>query len=131
MKTTLVRQPALALLLAAAAHAEEFDSAGVKLHYTTTGQGDPVILVHGLYSSAKMNEDEVQAVRVPVTLLAGERDPCRRLYIEPLRRVRPDWLDHVIAGAGHLNCLMKAEFKEQLLAALQASPPPSVPAKTP
>lgn len=240
----------------ARAHAEEFNSAGVKIHYTTSGQGDPVLLVHGLYSSAKMNwelpgltaalarshqviasdcrghgqsdkpeaddqygvpmaedvvrlmdhlhiqkakvagysmggmivmklltrhpdrvtaavfggmgwlksdsplerfwevlparraqrapaaclhgiaklavtEEEVKAVRVPVTLIAGERDPCRRLYIEPLRRVRPDWPDHVIAGAGHLNCIMKAEFKEQLLAALQATPPPSAPAKTP
>ena len=144
------------------AHAEEFDSAGVRIHYTTTGQGDPVILVHGLYSSAKMNwelpgitaaivkshlviapdcrghgqSDKPEAEEqhgVPVTLIAGERDPCRRLYIEPLRRVRPDWPDHVIADAGHLNCIMKAEFKEQLLAALQASPPPplSAPAKTP
>ena len=32
-----------------------FDSAGVKIAYVTAGQGDPVILVHGLYSSAAMN----------------------------------------------------------------------------
>src|SRR5215831_9348436 len=46
-----------ALILAGTArlHAEEFDSAGVKIHYTVVGKGDPVILIHGLYSSAAMN----------------------------------------------------------------------------
>ena len=36
-------------------HAEEFTSNGVKIHYVVMGKGDPVILVHGLYSSARMN----------------------------------------------------------------------------
>ena len=35
--------------------AEDFDSAGAKIHYTVEGKGDPVILIHGLYSSATMN----------------------------------------------------------------------------
>lgn len=39
----------------AAVYADDFDSAGVKIHYTVTGTGEPVILVHGLYSSAEMN----------------------------------------------------------------------------
>ena len=38
-------------------HADEFDSAGVKIRYNVTGEGDPVILIHGLTSSAKMNWD--------------------------------------------------------------------------
>jgi hypothetical protein len=29
------------------ASADDFDSAGVKIHYTVQGQGDPVILIHG------------------------------------------------------------------------------------
>src|ERR1051326_3166876 len=37
------------------ASADQFNSDGVQIHYTVTGQGEPVILVHGLYSSAKMN----------------------------------------------------------------------------
>ena len=32
-----------------------FDSDGVKIHYTVTGQGTPVILVHGLAVNAGMN----------------------------------------------------------------------------
>jgi pimeloyl-ACP methyl ester carboxylesterase len=37
------------------ARADEFDSAGVKIHYVVKGHGEPVILIHGLYSSAAMN----------------------------------------------------------------------------
>jgi pimeloyl-ACP methyl ester carboxylesterase len=39
---------------------DDFDSAGcasVRIHYTVSGEGEPVILVHGLYSSARMNWD--------------------------------------------------------------------------
>ena len=36
-------------------HADEFNSNGVKIHYLVEGKGDPVILVHGLYSSTMMN----------------------------------------------------------------------------
>src|ERR1700683_2689294 len=34
---------------------DTFDSAGVKIAYVSAGPGQPVILVHGLYSSAEMN----------------------------------------------------------------------------
>ena len=225
-------------------YAEEFTSNGVKIHYVVKGQGEPVILVHGLYSSAKMNwempgtltelakhyqvialdnrghgqsdkpeaddqygvqmvedvvrlmdhlhlakahvvgyslggmitlklltvhpervssailggmgwlradspmqhfweeiqgrrnakvpaacvrgiaklavtEAEVKAVRVPVTIIVGERDPCRRFYVEPLLRVRPDWPEHVIQDAAHINCVLKPAFKTQIQAALK------------
>jgi len=225
------------------ARADDFDSAGVKIHYSVTGQGDPVILVHGLYASALMNWDlpgitkelalhhrviapdmrghgqsgkptgesaygtpmvedlvrlmdhlgigkarvagysmggiivlkllvmhpdrvdtavlggmgwleensllqhvwermsppnlggtppacvhgiaklavtrqEVQAIKTPVTIIVGDRDPCRGLYVVPLQRVRPDWLVRIILGAGHLECILKPEFKTALEAAL-------------
>jgi pimeloyl-ACP methyl ester carboxylesterase len=38
-------------------HSDNFDSAGVKIHYATRGEGAPVILIHGLYSSARVNWD--------------------------------------------------------------------------
>jgi hypothetical protein len=40
---------------AALLHADEFASDGVKIRYVVEGKGEPVVLVHGLYSSAKMN----------------------------------------------------------------------------
>jgi pimeloyl-ACP methyl ester carboxylesterase len=235
---------ALALASAGLLHAEEFDSAGVKIHYTVAGQGEPVILIHGLTSSARMNwtlpgttaalakhyrvialdcrghgqsgkpetegaygtnmvedvvrlldhlhlpkarvagysmggmitmkllalhpervsvavlggmgwhqagapinklwewadgggffkvpaaclhgfpalavtEQEVKAVKVPVTVIVGERDPCRQLFVQPLEKIRPDWPVHLIPEAGHVNCVGKPEFKTQLQAALE------------
>jgi pimeloyl-ACP methyl ester carboxylesterase len=74
-----------------------------------------------------VTEAEIKAVGVPVTIIVGDRDPCRRLYVEPLLRVRPDWPEHVIQDAGHLNCILKPDFKKQLEAALDQSRPARAP----
>jgi pimeloyl-ACP methyl ester carboxylesterase len=65
-----------------------------------------------------VTEAEIKAVKIPVTVLVGENDPCRQRYVEPLQKVRPDWPVHIIAGAGHLNCVSTPDFKMQLEAAL-------------
>jgi pimeloyl-ACP methyl ester carboxylesterase len=78
----------------------------------------PIACLHGI-AQLGVTEAELKAVAVPVAMIVGDRDPCRRMYVEPLRRIRPDWPEHVIADAGHLNCIMKPDFKEQLLSALQ------------
>jgi len=57
--------------------ADESLSNGVKIHYVVSGKGEPVILVHGLYSSAKMNW------RCQATMAIGEALPGHR--IGPLR----------------------------------------------
>jgi pimeloyl-ACP methyl ester carboxylesterase len=240
---------AVAVLGLPSGRAEEFDSDGVKIHYEVKGRGEPVILIHGLYASAKLNWDlpgitaelakqycvialdnrghgqsgkptadneyggkmagdivrlmdhlhltnarvagyslggmiamklmvqhpervksavlggmgwlrtgspeqhffelaperenvltppacvrgmaklavteaEVKAIRVPVTIIVGEHDPCRRMYVEPLQKIRSDWPVRVIAGAGHLSCVGKADLKEQLKVTLAAGAPP-------
>jgi len=46
---------ALLVAVASAAWAEEFDSGGVKIHYLVEGRGEPVVLIHGLLASAKLN----------------------------------------------------------------------------
>src|SRR5262245_45566758 len=33
----------------------KFDAKGVKLHYVVEGVGEPAVLIHGLYSSARVN----------------------------------------------------------------------------
>jgi pimeloyl-ACP methyl ester carboxylesterase len=40
---------------AASAAEDHFDANGVNLHYITLGTGEPVVLIHGLYSSEKLN----------------------------------------------------------------------------
>lgn len=37
------------------AEPQTFDSNGVSIHYTVEGKGEPVVLIHGLYSSADIN----------------------------------------------------------------------------
>ncbi len=59
----MVLKPSLWLLcllaarpVAAAAPQEQtFDAGGVKIHYLVEGRGQPVVLIHGLCSSAKIN----------------------------------------------------------------------------
>jgi pimeloyl-ACP methyl ester carboxylesterase len=68
-----------------------------------------------------VTEAEIKSVKIPVTILIGEEDPCRKWYVEPLHAVRPEWPVHVIPGADHLNCVSKPEFKTQLAAALGKS----------
>ncbi len=77
----------------------------------------PAACMHG-FPALGVTEAEIKAVKVPVTIIVGDRDPCRRMYVEPLQQVRPDWPVHIIADAGHLNCILKPDFKTQLVAAL-------------
>ena len=231
---------ALAVTDATASHRASFDSAGVKISYVEAGAGEPVVLVHGLYSSAEMNwivpgtfaaltqhyhvvaldlrghgqsdrpkddsayghpmvedvvrlldhlkierahvvgyslggiivmrlvidhpdrvlsatlggmgwfregsfeqaifqemggreflrtpaactrgiaklavtEAELRRVEVPIEILVGDRDPCRMMYVKPLQRVRPDWPVVTVSGAGHLNCITKSQFKDEVV----------------
>jgi hypothetical protein len=51
---------ALCLLTTAALQAEDnsahqFSVKGVKIHFIVEGKGEPVVLIHGLHSSAYMN----------------------------------------------------------------------------
>jgi hypothetical protein len=48
-------------------------------------------------------------------MLVGDRDPCRRLYVEPLHSLRPDFPVVIILGAGHVNCIAKEQFQTELL----------------
>jgi hypothetical protein len=43
------------------------------------------------------------------------------MYVEPLRRVRPDWPLHIIDNANHVSCIGKPEFRAQIEAALAQS----------
>ena len=65
-----------------------------------------------------VTEKELKAVRVPVSILIGDRDPVRQMYVVPLQRVRDDWPVTVIEGAGHINCVVKQQFQDGLKTAL-------------
>jgi hypothetical protein len=75
-------------------------------------------------SQLGVTEDEVKAVKVPVSVIVGDRDPCRKLYVDPLLRLRPEWPLTSVEGAGHLNCILKESFKEAVGTALEAQAGP-------
>lgn len=65
-------------------------------------------------SELALTPDELKAIRVPVEILVGDRDPMKKLYVEPLETVRSDWRVIEIEGAGHLNCIVKKQFIDEL-----------------
>lgn len=83
-----------------------------------SGLNVPVACLHGFPAFA-VTEAQIKNVNIPVEVIVGDRDPCRQLYVAPLHRVRPDWPVHVVADAGHLDCIVKPDFKTQMEAALE------------
>jgi hypothetical protein len=65
-------------------------------------------------STLALREDEVKSIRVSVEIIVGDRDPMRRLYVEPLQAVRGDWKVVEIQHAGHLNCIFKKQFIDEI-----------------
>jgi pimeloyl-ACP methyl ester carboxylesterase len=78
------------------------------------GGRTPSAFVHGIGKLA-VTEAEVRKIDVPVTIIVGDRDPVRRLYVEPLRKVRPDWPVIEIANSGHLDCIVKKQFRDEVV----------------
>jgi pimeloyl-ACP methyl ester carboxylesterase len=65
-------------------------------------------------SELALTPDELKAIRVPVEILVGDRDPMKKLYVEPLQSVRSDWRVIEIEGAGHLDCIFKKQFIDEI-----------------
>jgi pimeloyl-ACP methyl ester carboxylesterase len=61
-----------------------------------------------------LTADQLKAIRIPVEILVGDRDPMKKLYVEPLETVRSDWRVIEIEGAGHLNCIFKKQFIDEI-----------------
>lgn len=67
-----------------------------------------------------LSEEQVRAIEVPARVAVGELDPIRRLYVQPLERLRPDWPVQVIPGVGHLTCVAHPQLREAIVGALKA-----------
>jgi pimeloyl-ACP methyl ester carboxylesterase len=62
-----------------------------------------------------LTEEELKKIDVPVEILVGDRDPVKPLYVDPLRRKRKDWPVIEIKDAGHINCIIKKPFRQDLV----------------
>ncbi len=65
-------------------------------------------------SELALTNDELKSIHVPVEIIVGDRDPMRRLYVVPLQAVRNDWQVIEIQHAGHLNCIFKKQFIDEI-----------------
>ncbi len=66
-----------------------------------------------------VTEDELKAIKVPVTIIVGDQDPLKRRTVEPLREVRKDWPVVEIKDAGHMTCIIKKDFLNAIVAWLE------------
>jgi pimeloyl-ACP methyl ester carboxylesterase len=67
-----------------------------------------------------LTEEEIKSIRVPVTVLVGDKDDLiKKLYVEPLREVRKDWPVVEIRDADHISCILKPQFREEIAAWLK------------
>jgi pimeloyl-ACP methyl ester carboxylesterase len=60
--------------------------------------------------------EELKKIALPVEVIVGDHDPCKALYVAPLRRGRPDWPVVEIPGAGHMSCIVKPQFRDEIAA---------------
>jgi len=78
--------------------------------------GKPVGICFRSLAKLALTEQEIRSIRVPVLILFGDHDALKMPYVEPLKRVRPDWPVIDIRDADHLTCVIKPQFKEEIRA---------------
>jgi pimeloyl-ACP methyl ester carboxylesterase len=67
-----------------------------------------------------LTEAQIKSIRIPVAVLVGDKDDLiRKLYVEPLQKVRPDWPVIEIRDANHLSCILRRQFREAIAAWLK------------
>jgi pimeloyl-ACP methyl ester carboxylesterase len=66
-------------------------------------------------SKLSLTEAEIKSIKVPVEVIVGDKDEhIAKLYVEPLRKARRDWPIVEIKDAGHITCVMRPQFKEEI-----------------
>ncbi|HLQ44138.1 MAG TPA: alpha/beta hydrolase [Planctomycetaceae bacterium] len=71
-----------------------------------------------------LTEEQIKSIRVPMTVLVGDNDDLiKKLYVEPLVKVREDWPVVEIKDANHLTCILKPKFRDEIAAWLKKNTP--------
>jgi pimeloyl-ACP methyl ester carboxylesterase len=79
------------------------------------GRRTPAAFIRGVGKLA-MTRAELKSIKVPVEILIGDHDPVKPMYVVPLQLVRKDWPIVEIKDAGHINCIIKKQFREGIAA---------------
>jgi pimeloyl-ACP methyl ester carboxylesterase len=95
-----------------------------QLGFAQIGKGDPnakaLTLCGRSLARLALTEEEIKSIKVPVTVLVGDDDGLiKKLYVEPLQEVRKDWTVTEIKGGNHLTCILKPQFRDEIVAWLK------------
>ncbi|HLW64397.1 MAG TPA: alpha/beta hydrolase [Gemmataceae bacterium] len=62
-----------------------------------------------------LTENEIKAIKVPMIVLVGDEDGLvQKLYVDPLKAVRPEWSVIEIKGGNHFTSIVKPQFREEI-----------------
>jgi pimeloyl-ACP methyl ester carboxylesterase len=86
------------------------------------GRRTPPAFIRGVGKLA-LTARELKSIKVPVEIVIGDRDPVRPLYVLPLQQVRKDWPVVEIRDAGHINCIIKQQFRQEIAAWVRKQEP--------
>jgi pimeloyl-ACP methyl ester carboxylesterase len=71
----------------------------------------------GSFGKLFLTEAELKKIDVPVKVIVGGKDDLvKGLYVDPLRRVRKDWPVVEIEKANHFDCILKPQFRDEIVA---------------
>jgi hypothetical protein len=62
-----------------------------------------------------LTEEELRKIKLPVTILVGDRDFARGLYVRPLQKIHKDWPVVEIKDADHVTCILKPQFRDGIV----------------
>ena len=75
----------------------------------------PMALCMRSMSKLSLTEAEIKSIKLPVEVIVGDKDEhIAKLYVEPLRKARPDWPIVEIKDASHITCVLRPQFKEEI-----------------
>jgi pimeloyl-ACP methyl ester carboxylesterase len=78
--------------------------------------GGPLAAVARSMGKLAVTEAELKSIKVPTTIVVGDQDRLKRMTVDPLRPVRPDWPVVEVKGANHMSCIAKQEFVDAIAA---------------
>jgi pimeloyl-ACP methyl ester carboxylesterase len=76
--------------------------------------GLPVGVCFRSLGKLALTEKEIKSIHTPVTVLIGDKDDLKKLYVNPLKPIRKDWPVVEIKDANHLTCVGKPQFREEI-----------------
>jgi pimeloyl-ACP methyl ester carboxylesterase len=80
----------------------------------------PAVFFEGVARLA-LTRAELKKINAPVKVVIGDNDPMRELYVVPLERARKDWPVIEIKDASHITCIMKKQFRDEIVRWVKAN----------